>query len=411
MRLFFFGPLDRSFVHKQKQENVFVKDLRRSIPKILDKATVEQMILPDLEDSLKITFKEYYSQDNSEGENYHLDKIPRILPGNLLDPTAGGGYFSQEQKVRMGKIYIPSPNKDYQELPADISPEDRQTLEGIFQGSGFSISIKEQIFISNLLEALPRFVPLEEFTAGFLVRADHKFFFEHPNEHLPGLKILEAGRQFSTACWHIFGQVPLTGYQFILNEFNSTFHDYVELHYPSEFTGRMISLEKGRDGIWSSGVMEVILSQRGTPRVTMTMKARVIPSRIFHRMRSSTTEPPSSHRFEPNPGIRVKAILWDLESERYISTELLDISSLGFRVKLLEEGHPDLSGRLMEVMLHFDDSGIIRANALCLWMERKSVGESCGFEFKSVRDADRKNLIAAIRTSCLLREERKITNL
>src|SRR3989338_11275546 len=50
----------------------------------------------------------------------------------------------------------------------------------------------------------------------------HKFFFDHELDHLPGILILEAARQFGTAISHLFFNIPFE-YQFILHDLSSQF--------------------------------------------------------------------------------------------------------------------------------------------------------------------------------------------
>jgi hypothetical protein len=59
----------------------------------------------------------------------------------------------------------------------------------------------------------------------------HPFFYEHPKDHVPGLYILEAARQFGTALAHLHYDVPL-GQSFILNDLQAQFHRFAETSMP-----------------------------------------------------------------------------------------------------------------------------------------------------------------------------------
>lgn len=59
----------------------------------------------------------------------------------------------------------------------------------------------------------------------------HPFFFEHEYDHVPGLMLIEAGRQIGTAIAHLFYQVAYD-IAFILNEMNIRFFRYVESTKP-----------------------------------------------------------------------------------------------------------------------------------------------------------------------------------
>ena len=59
----------------------------------------------------------------------------------------------------------------------------------------------------------------------------HSFFFEHEYDHIPGLLMVEGGRQIGTAIAHLFYDVSFDTV-FILNEMNIRFFRYVELAKP-----------------------------------------------------------------------------------------------------------------------------------------------------------------------------------
>lgn len=59
----------------------------------------------------------------------------------------------------------------------------------------------------------------------------HNFFYEHPKDHVPGLYILEAARQFGTALSHLYFNVPF-GTSFILNDLQAQFYRFAETIIP-----------------------------------------------------------------------------------------------------------------------------------------------------------------------------------
>ncbi|HEY9803145.1 MAG TPA: AfsA-related hotdog domain-containing protein [Leptolyngbyaceae cyanobacterium] len=59
----------------------------------------------------------------------------------------------------------------------------------------------------------------------------HPFFYEHPKDHVPGLYILEAARQFGTALSHLYYDLPV-GTSFILNNLQAEFHHFAETSIP-----------------------------------------------------------------------------------------------------------------------------------------------------------------------------------
>jgi len=64
------------------------------------------------------------------------------------------------------------------------------------------------------------------FLSQFAINGKHPYFFEHAYDHVPGLMIIESGRQVGTAIAHLFYDVTFD-IVFILNEMNIRFFRYV----------------------------------------------------------------------------------------------------------------------------------------------------------------------------------------
>jgi len=89
---------------------------------------------------------------------------------------------------------------------------------------------------SNTNNFISRIEPLESededcFISQIRVNNKHPYFFEHDYDHIPGLMMIEAGRQVGTATAHLFYNVSLDTV-FILNEMNIRFFKYVEVNKP-----------------------------------------------------------------------------------------------------------------------------------------------------------------------------------
>jgi len=69
------------------------------------------------------------------------------------------------------------------------------------------------------------------FLSQVILDQNHPFFFEHAYDHVPGLFMIEAGRQIGTAIAHLFYNVTFDTV-FILNEMNIRFFLYTELSSP-----------------------------------------------------------------------------------------------------------------------------------------------------------------------------------
>ena len=76
--------LDKKYVHKKLQENVFIKNLRRSIPSYIEKETAENLIIPALSLADRAVFLEYYLLPES-GECYEIFNVPHMLDPRIID--------------------------------------------------------------------------------------------------------------------------------------------------------------------------------------------------------------------------------------------------------------------------------------------------------------------------------------
>lgn len=88
---------------------------------------------------------------------------------------------------------------------------------------------EENVFVSRFHQIQSGDV--DSFLSQVAVDKDHFFFFEHAYDHVPGLLMIEAGRQIGTAIAHTYYDVSFDTV-FILNEMTIRFYKYVELSKP-----------------------------------------------------------------------------------------------------------------------------------------------------------------------------------
>jgi A-factor biosynthesis hotdog domain len=77
----------------------------------------------------------------------------------------------------------------------------------------------------------------------------HSFFYEHPKDHVPGLFIAEAVRQFGTVLSHLYYDVP-SGVAFILDEMQAQFYKFAETNRP------LFAVAEVRDTLYIAGNLE-----------------------------------------------------------------------------------------------------------------------------------------------------------
>lgn len=123
------------------------------------------------------------------------------------------------------------------------------------------------------------------FSCPLIVDTSHSFFFEHPQDHVPGMMVIESARQFLTALAHVHGNVPLSGYKMILNYMDARFNHYLELDSDTLMHASLTEIITSEDGIWSSFTGQIHFIQGENEAAFMQVEATVMAARAYERMR------------------------------------------------------------------------------------------------------------------------------
>ncbi len=127
---------------------------------------------------------------------------------------------------------------------------------------------------------------MDVFISQVGVDRKHPFFFEHEYDHIPGLLMVEAGRQIGTAIAHLFYKVEF-GVVFILNEMNVRFFKYVELYKPL-FVRSMVRNKLERKGKLIQMNHDGVFLQDGHEVAYMGGTWQMYDPKIIERFRRSS---------------------------------------------------------------------------------------------------------------------------
>ncbi len=422
MALTFEAPVGKKYVHKHLEENVFIKNLRRAIPAYFDKEIADKSIIPYLSTADKAIFLNYYvlhqpGNDNifdedsfsyiKNNECYVLFNIPHFINPELFENPDNPGTFIEKERKILLEYYKKNNKTGKYVLKHNISEIEEKTVYSILNRNDIYISDNERFMLAEMLQNVPD-VPSEDiFYANLLINPVHSFFFEHPQDHVPGMMLLEAARQFTLACWHVYGKVPVKGVQFILNSFNSKFNDYVDLNYPAGLKGEILFVDKRKSGEWISLVFKTTIFQNGDVCGIFEIDGRTVSKKLFLRLREGRDDPDPSHRFYPIKGFNCTMSLWDIKKGHYIKTRLWDICYEGFRLEMYEAiilNHKDYE---YDFIMCFEEVGFIRGKCRLVWQKEDRDMIWAGFIISSIFQEDKKNLKDAIKRYCHLRTDRE----
>lgn len=416
--------VDKKLVHKKNPENVLIKNLRRSIPALIDRHTAENIIIPELSLPDRAVFLEYYmlhkpghnavtnveqpetyDQVPPNSECYVLFNIPHIIHADLFEKD--GSILKKYYKYLLN-YYTKNEKQNCYMLKINLSESDESKIQEIMVENGISISDYEKFTLYRLLEPIENFQKENIFYSELLVDKRHTYFFEHAQEHVPGMMIMEAARQFALACCHVFGKTPLKGTQSALNKFNASFIDYTDLHYPVSMKLEFSKLERGKNGEWKSYIALISVCQKNAVCSEFVIDGRILSTVLFSRFREGRNKTNPYHRFYPvDPNI-CPVSLWDPCREMYMSAKLLDISLDGFSIETAELQACEMVQIEYEFIMHFHITGFIRGRCTQKWGMNENGNFYGGFHINNILKADKDNLKEAIKMFCHLRNDRKI---
>lgn len=121
----------------------------------------------------------------------------------------------------------------------------------------------------------------EIYTAKVRVLRDHAYFFEHDRHHLPGLYIIEAGRQLGLAVPHIYLGVGFD-YAFVLDGCDMSFSGFANLSDDLFIQARILNPVYRKNRLQSLTFDGTFL-QNDVPLVSYQSHIRLIHERLLKR--------------------------------------------------------------------------------------------------------------------------------
>lgn len=124
----------------------------------------------------------------------------------------------------------------------------------------------------------------DTFLSELRIPRDHAFFFEHEVDHVPGLALIEAGRQVGVAVSHRFYDVQLDGFVFLIRELNATFSAFADLEAPV-FGNSVVSDVVVKHGRTARMSYTGHYLQHGRSIGTLTGTWAIVPAGVTQRLR------------------------------------------------------------------------------------------------------------------------------
>ena len=399
--------VDKNLVHKQKDENVLIYNLRRALPRRINAELMEAKILNNLCENDK-NFLFLKSEKNKNPDDYILKILPHEVDEETLNDLINpGDIIFKDLKYLMKYFHRDKGKKKFYLIEDEIDEEDELKILKIFNLKNWYINSNEKAKISDILEKNKDVKKDDVFFCNMFVKIDHVFFFEHPNEHVPALMIIEAARQFLIANCHKYFNVPLKGYNFILEGMEINFLSYSELNYPIKMIG-IVNEIKTRKDVLSFLDINITVWQKSKEVATINFIGKVIKAHVFKELRKDKAIYKRVPRFHPRPLFYNNIFIRRVDKTKFLC-DLIDLSEDGFSVKF-NKNYPEnvMKKNKFEFFIFFQEVGVIHGGCSVKWMKFESSTTIAGFKITELTEDDKENLHEVLRRFCYIREDREI---
>jgi hypothetical protein len=193
--------VDKELVHKVDERNVFIRDLRRALPKFIPEdvfmANISSAAPADAE-----LLRSFYRPcppglaeilGGAGARGLVLRTLPAELPASILErpPTPSADV---ERSIRAA--YVPGPDPALLVPARPLADEHYFHIINHLRTPGIYIPRKQEARLSCILEGWQGLAREDVFYASIYVNPEHEYYFEHAVEHIPAMMLIEAQRQF-----------------------------------------------------------------------------------------------------------------------------------------------------------------------------------------------------------------------
>jgi hypothetical protein len=404
--------IDKKLVHKQKDENIFICDVRKMLPRKIETNIFEDNIAKSVSpEEYKYLRQFYVLSENSTDKHYYVLRTCTSEIKNYMEV-----FFESSESNAQDRKYL----VDFVNTPAykcaegsgciladEISEVVETKILNILNLRNLHISELDRMRMFNILKSIDGVTWTDDiFYSRMHVNTSHPFFFEHPNEHVPGIMLVEALRQFGIACSHSFCNVPCKGVQFVLSDMKVSFNGYLEINFPIRFEGIVNSTKYNKSGFLTYSDFKTIVYQRNEAMASATTIGKNIPDELFNLLRRNNQFYKQLPRFKLREGISVKFYLQGKELEEH-GAELVNFSQDGFCIRGIE----GLINRDMEVFnlsTPFGRIGYPDGRCKLAWQKAMNGSTYYGFKIIYLEESEREILNEVFKRFCYICEEREI---
>ncbi|XDD42086.1 AfsA-related hotdog domain-containing protein [Leptospira sp. WS60.C2] len=405
-------PLDKRYTRTYYQDDSFVSNIRRALPRVVSSEVMENVVLPKLnEEEREFLLFYYFKNTDAEESNYQLKTIPTRIRKESADRILDEANINEPGRKFLSQFYDFDKTIEQYVLKDQVKEVDEIKILQLIKRRDYYVGNVEKSKISEIFERFPEIPKRDTFFANLYIPPTHKFFSPPNLKHISGMQIVEASRQFGIACNHMFGKVPFEDVTFLLLYLNSEFLQYAKINMPIKLRAKALEVKFSKAGYWNYSKLAITAYQENQEITKIEMAASILPLKVYKRLKSTQEEV-----YEIDPRFRIldrfKNNISIRENGRNIVSTIENISFSGFMVRCSGIHPGDLSTQAkLEFFMHFDIVGFVHGTCILLWVKEDDNNEDtffAGFQFEEISDLDRANIKEAINRYGRLIEDREI---
>jgi hypothetical protein len=405
--------ISKKYVHKGSDDNIFLYTLQRAIPNYIKKDVFEKILSMASHSERELLINNYLPLDVrlqflENCEYYVLCSIMSEIDKKIFYDIIDGLSDNQKQK----EIDFIKTNyreeKDRFVLIHELSDTDEIKILNLLNKKDSYVNRENKYELFKLFEKFDFVEKKDIFRSTMYVDTCHEFFFEHSNDHVPGIMVIEAVRQMVIACCHTFGYIPFEGYHMMIDLMNASFSNFLELQYPIYFEGVLKTKKLNNLGHWSHIEMEISIIQNLEKAAAVTIVGTSINDKLYNRIRGQNQKNLIRYRFIPFNKYKYEFYLHNPQSNKYYSDiSLGNISMNGFKLQVMNDNNFDRLD-LYNFYLYFNNHKMVQGKCRLIWENKNGDSMDAGFQIVDISEEDSINLKNSILRFCILYESREI---
>lgn len=371
---------EMGLLHKGDQRDVLINNVRRALPRTIEKDFFENQICKEISGENEQLLKKYYILDSqlTKSECYVLNSVPIFMAEEEFEGSTTG--LSRKDKEFLLPFYV---NRDggYILNTKYITENDESQIIWLLERKDLKIDDYTRTVLSGILEKYSSLDFPPYYYSNMYNDTKHYYFYQKGHEHIPGVMLIEVLRQMAYAyfyCYHGFVKGKLT---ISWESLDITFPNYAQSNYPVK-----VMLENVSEG---PSTFEDVGVERLACKISMFQnfkavgvgitKSPAIKLDVFKTIRTSGQDE-EHFRFVPIKKFSKTVLLTDKENETRYECELLDVSSKGLGLKVKKTIENYSSHQIFSFSFNVDSIGDVYGDCSIKWPDGPEESDGGGYE-------------------------------